>query len=164
MTGIQVKPTDHINHLIAPLRVQSFQSLHITGQSNNGGWENRRKSELRVHVKLAKIRHLCNSNQYFLLPFILLLYPCVERKQKRSPVPASLHIMQVMAAACFFSEGQPLLPQLFCVLTACVASVFPPNFHIPLAASGFALCCFGVVSEWQMSVRLPLFSWEFYSL
>lgn len=98
-------------------------------------------------MKLAKIRHLCNSNQYFLIPFILLLYPCIERKQKRSSVLASLLIMQVMAAACFFSEGQPLLPQLFCVLTACIASVFPPNFHIPLATSGFALYWFGVVSE-----------------
>ena len=68
-------------------------------------------------MKLAKISHLCNSNQYISPPFILLLYTCVEGKQTWSHVPALSLVMQVMAAVNSSSEEQPLLPQLFFIIT-----------------------------------------------
>lgn len=61
-------------------------------------------------------------------------------------------------------RSSPPFPSYVCYHGLHIFTVFPPNFRIPLAASGFALYHFGVVSEWQVSLQLSLFSWECYSI
>lgn len=133
-------------------------------KANNGEWENRRKSEFRGHMKLAKIRHLCNSSWYVSLPVILLLYTQAERKQEWNMSQHYRSLRRSWLLSTSPLRSSPSFPSCVCYHCLHIFTVFPPNFHIPLGASGFALYHFGVVSEWQASLQRSLFSWECYSI
>lgn len=98
-------------------------------------------------MKLAKIRHLCNSKQCVSLPLTLILHTGIERKQKWSHVPVSSLVIQVTAAVSF-SEKQTLIPQLFYIIMVCI----------------FALCLFSQFSHstccsWSCAVSFQCCLW-----